>query len=59
MGIIKNEDIVAYRIGEELVCTECYKEAEDGEVLGSNILTEGELKRDEVKYFCDRCKKQI
>ena len=59
MGIIKNEDLVAYRIGEQLVCADCYNEAEDGEISEENILTEGELKRDEETYFCDRCKKQI
>jgi len=59
MGIIKKEDIRAYRIGEELVCTECYKEAEDGEVSEENILTEDDLKKDEEKYFCNRCGEEI
>jgi len=59
MGIIAKEDIVAYRVKEQLVCTDCYKEAEDGEVLEGDVLTDADLKRDEEKYFCDRCGKEI
>ncbi len=59
MGTIKNEDIVAYRVGEQLICAGCYNEAEDGAVSGKNILTETDLDRGTETYFCDRCGKEI
>ena len=65
MTVVKAGDVLAYRIGEELVCGDCLNDKEK-EALGKRdftldqILTREEVENnDEDYYFCDRCKKRI
>lgn len=66
MGVIKNADIVGYRIGEEIICCDCVDGGEskaigDSEITNitqDNVITQEELEKEET-YFCDRCKKQL
>ena len=56
MGIIKNEDIKWYQIGEGIVCVDCSTDDDLKEITEGDVHTEED---DESMIFCDRCKKQI
>jgi len=57
MGELPKEDIIAYRLGNEIVCDNCVKGEELVRLTEKEIImsSEGLLH----VYFCDRCKKQI
>ena len=57
MGFYKNEDIVGYRVGEEMVCDECITEDEMDALEEGDLILESN--KEDGYYFCDRCKKQI
>ena len=56
MAIVKQEEIVGYRIGEELVHADCIEDSEREEITLDGIITESERDRDDDLLFCDRCK---
>ena len=61
---IDPEEIAAYRIGRDLICTECFskkeeEEEEDTEVTSDMILSFEEVETDNDDYFCDQCKKKL
>ena len=52
MGIILKEHVIAFWVGEELLCPECYaetKEAFDG------LVEEADAVLDDSILICDRC----
>jgi hypothetical protein len=57
MGRIKGEDILAFYVGQELVCTGCITDDERAVLKTDNVITDTEAEDD--LYFCDRCKDQI
>ncbi|MGA2977312.1 MAG: hypothetical protein ABSF77_18550 [Spirochaetia bacterium] len=64
MGIIRTEDILAYRVGNynsnsEIVCLECVSDDESNEATEETFILRDEIERSEELYFCDRCKKRI
>ena len=62
MGIVKQEDIRGYWIGErnkQLVCADCVKDDEIGDLTEDMILTSQEVEVGEDLCFCDRCHKQM
>ena len=58
MGIIKEDGIVGFLFGSEVVCADCATQEEDSNAAEIEILTEGMTAGDD-RYFCDRCKKQF
>ena len=65
MGVVRQEDIVAYRVdpanrqGEELICSDCAKDEESENLKEDAIVTRDEVENSDDLYFCDRCKKRI
>jgi hypothetical protein len=58
---IEAEDVIAYRIDQDLVCEECATEAEKQETMQSldTLLLRDEYEGSDDLWFCDRCKKRI
>jgi hypothetical protein len=59
MGIIKDEDIVGYRLGEQIVHPQCATPDELNELEEDMLITEHEIEKDDDLWFCDRCRKQM
>lgn len=61
MGIIKREDIIAYRINDEVICENCLTEADDQNMTNSekDYVLESQIDPEEEYIFCDRCKKRL
>lgn len=59
MGIIKQEDIRGYRIGEQMVCQECTEKDELKDLKQSEIIEAHEIENSDDHYFCDRCEKEL
>jgi hypothetical protein len=57
MGRIKGEDILAYYVGQEFICTDCITETERHALKLDDVITDTES--EEEMLFCDRCKEQI
>jgi uncharacterized protein with PIN domain len=52
MGVLKKEDIVAYWVGEELLCPECYSKSND---TFDNVVEESDAERKDLILVCDKC----
>jgi len=59
MGMIDNEEIRGYRVGEEISCEKCMKPEEIRALKEADLILQKELESEENLYFCDRCKKII
>ncbi len=59
MGIIKNEDVLAVRVGEELFCRKCVSNEDWNDATEEDFYTEDEAEKKEMILFCDGCKKKI
>jgi hypothetical protein len=64
MGIIRTEDILAYRVeifnsNSEIVCLECVTDEESDEATEEDFILRDEIENSEDLLFCDRCKKRI
>ncbi len=59
MGVHKNEDVIGYQIGEEVVCCDCASKEEADNVEESGLMLEFEVANNDDLIFCDRCKKRI
>lgn len=57
MGEVPKDDIIAYRVENEIICDDCIKSEELVKLTEQNIILLSE--KDDAVYFCDRCKKQI
>lgn len=57
MGELPKEDIIAYRLGKEIICDDCVKGEELVGLTEKNIIMSSEGLQ--YIYFCGRCKKQI
>jgi len=57
MGRIKEEDILVFYVGQELICNGCITETERNALKLDDVITDTES--DEEMFFCDRCKEQI
>jgi uncharacterized protein YijF (DUF1287 family) len=55
---VKKEDIIGYRLKEEIVCIGCINDNELVDVTQDDIITESGSNTD-VMVFCDRCKELI
>lgn len=55
MGIIKSEDIVAYRVDDQIICPDCLqKEYPEGiELTEEMIIERTELENSDDLWFCD------
>lgn len=58
MSVIKMDEIMAYQIKEETVCTDCATKDETDDLTLDDVILESS-RDDEEFTFCDRCKKQI
>jgi hypothetical protein len=61
MGYVKNGDIVAFRVGEEIVCAQdgCMTKEEMEAWEEEDIICQREVENSDGYFFCDRCKKRI
>jgi len=57
MGRFKEDEVAAYNLGEELVCTACAGADELTDLTQDQVVLDSEL--EEEFAFCDRCKKRI
>ena len=61
MGIIKSEDIFAYRIDGKIICPDCFeKEYPEGAELTEDMVIERpEFENSDDRFFCDVHKLEI
>ena len=60
MGMIKEEEIIGYRFENgEIVCNECVTKEEIDNASEDEILIENDREGGTIRYFCDRCKKEL
>lgn len=60
MGVIKENEIMGYKFGNEIVCLECTENEESEKAKKDEILTGPDIDgRDGQIYFCDRCTKRM
>ena len=58
MSIVTKDEIAAYQLNHELVCTDCIKKEE--EITSEDtIVRQTQIDDSDDLYFCDRCKKRI
>lgn len=57
MKEVPSQDVIVYRVGEEIVCDNCVKIEELLKLKEQDIIILSE--REKGLYFCVRCKKQI
>lgn len=55
MGIIKEEEVLAFRTDTEVICPSCLKPSDNEGFRQENILRESDYEDSYV--FCDRCGK--
>ena len=53
--IYKREDIVAFHVDAELVCTGCVTKEEEKDLERQDVITEHEVESNDDIWFCDRC----
>lgn len=56
MAIYERDEILAYKIGNDIVCLECVEQGET--ITEDDIYTKDDLE-DGQTVFCDRCKELI
>ena len=61
MGIYRDEEIVALRVGEsrQVICRECSTSQQWTDMTEEDIVTRQNLDKKEFIYFCDNCKKKL
>ena len=63
MGVIKHEEIEGYSFnsasGSEIVCLKCVTNEDLKDLEEDEILISSEMEQSDVRYFCDRCKKEL
>lgn len=58
MAIIEDAAIVGYLLGEECICRSCMNSIKWEKLSIDNLLFKNDLE-DSIRYFCDRCRKEI
>ena len=56
---VKLDEVVAYHVDDEVVCTDCVTDAEMAEVTADDVMTREECERAVDLAFCDRCRERI
>ena len=56
---ISSEDIRAYHIDREIVCSECVSDKEDEDAEQDDIILDSDIENSNDRFYCDRCKKRI
>ncbi len=61
MGIYKDEEIVALRVGEtrQVICRECSTAQQWGDTKEDDIITQESIDKKDLVYFCDTCKTRL
>ncbi|MFH1854392.1 MAG: hypothetical protein ABH815_03665 [Candidatus Omnitrophota bacterium] len=59
MGIVRNKDIVGYRLGDEIVCSDCTIDRERNSTKEKDVILQEEIETEDAIYFCDRCQNRI
>jgi len=59
MGIVRDEEIRSYRIGELIVCPECVEADELRNFKQGHIIDDDEIEKSDTHYFCERCENEL
>ncbi len=61
MGIYKDEEIVALRVGEtrQVICRDCSTPQQWTDTKEDDIITQQSIDKKDFVYFCDTCKKRL
>ena len=61
MGIYKDEEIVALRVGEmrQVMCRDCSTAQQWNDTKEDDIITQESIDKKDFVYFCDTCKKRL
>ena len=61
MGIYRDEEIVALRVGEtrQVICRECSTAQQWSDTKEDDIITQESIDKKDLVYFCDTCKKRL
>ncbi len=61
MGIYKDEEIVALRVGEtrQVICRDCSTPQQWTDTKEDDIITQESINKKDFVYFCDTCKKRL
>ncbi len=61
MGIYRDEDIVALRVGEtrQVICRDCSTPQQWTDTKEDDIITQDGIDKKDLVYFCDTCKKRL
>ena len=61
MGFVNNDDMVAFRVDEGIVCATdgCMTKEEMDALEEKDIICQSEVENAEGYFFCDRCKRRI
>ena len=55
---ISKSEIIGYKVGKELVCTECLSPEESAAVTADDVFGKDEADP-ATSYFCDLCKNRL
>ena len=61
MGIYRDEEIVALRVGEtrQVICRDCSTPQQWTDTKEDDIITQQSVDKKDLVYFCDTCKKRL
>ena len=61
MGIYRDEEIVALRVGEtrQVICRDCATSQQWNDTKEDDIITQESIDKKELVYFCDTCKQRL
>ncbi len=61
MGIYRDEEIVALRVGEtrQVICRDCSTPQQWTDTKEDDIITQESIDKKDYVYFCDTCKKRL
>ncbi len=61
MGIYRDEEIVALRVGEtrQVICRDCSTAQQWSDTKEDDIITQESIDKKDFVYFCDTCKKRL
>jgi len=58
MAVYKAEEIVAYYVGQDLVCQKCIEDKEMNELDADDIILQDTIEDKENLFFCDRMQEE-
>ncbi len=61
MGIYRDEEIVALRVGEtrQVICRDCSTAQQWTDTKEDDIITQESINKKDFVYFCDTCKTRL